>query len=98
MEIQDVLFFHMYLYYCMTFVQDVGKVKETAVELKAEAAENRKAMIDLSYSVAENKTNISKLDVRTTAMQEEIVALKSKINEVNELRQLIKVCDLHPCL
>lgn len=48
-------------------------------------------MIDLGYSVAQNKKNIQNLDDRATSMQEEIVALKSKINEVNELRQLIKV-------
>lgn len=48
-------------------------------------------MIQLGYNVAENKRNIATLDKNTVAMQEEIAALKAKINEVNELRQLIKV-------
>lgn len=48
-------------------------------------------MIELGYNVAENKKNIATLDSNAVAMQEEIVALKAKINEVNELRQVIKV-------
>jgi phosphoribosylaminoimidazole-succinocarboxamide synthase len=66
-------------------------MKETAVELRNQAAENKRMMVELTTSVSENRKNIVNLDIRTNLLQDELEALRSKISEVNELRQLVKV-------
>lgn len=70
-------------------------MKETAVELRNQAAENKRMMVELTTSVSENRKNIVNLDIRTNLLQEELEALRSKISEVNELRQLVKVSQSH---
>jgi phosphoribosylaminoimidazole-succinocarboxamide synthase len=71
-------------------------MKETAVELRSQAAENKRMMVELTTSVSENRKNIVNLEIRTNLLQEELEALRSKISEVNELRQLVKVSPSSP--
>ena len=71
-------------------------MKDTAVELRKEAAENKRSMIELNSTVSENRKNILNLEIRTNILQEELEALRNKISEVNELRQLVKVRPFPP--
>jgi chromosome segregation ATPase len=78
----------------MNGAQDMDVMKETAVELRTQAEDNKRTMVQLNASVAENRKDILNLEVRTNVIQDDLEALRTKISEVNELRQLVKVCPL----
>lgn len=72
-------------------------MKIVSAELKTQAAENQRLMVELNYSVKDNRKDITKLFGDVTEVREELGGIQAKLLEIDELRTLIKVT-LNDCL
>lgn len=70
--------------------KDVDDMKKVAEELKKQAAENQRMMIELNYSVKDNRNDITKIFDDMSGMRGELDTIQSKLTEINDLRALIK--------
>jgi len=69
---------------------DVNEMKKVSAELKSQAAENQRMMVELNYSVKDNRKDITELFSNVGALRTELDGVQTKLLEINELRGLIK--------
>ena len=67
-------------------------MKVVSAELKSQAAENQRMMVELNYSVKDNRKDITQLFSDLGGVRTELDAIHNKLTEIAELRSLIKVC------
>ena len=72
-------------------VKDVNNMKKVSVELKNQAAENQRLMVELNYSVKDNRKDINKLFSDFAGVRIELDGIHKKLTEIADLRHLIKV-------
>jgi chromosome segregation ATPase len=70
--------------------QDVNEMKKVSAELKSQAAENQRMMVELNYSVKDNRKDITELFSNFAAVRTELDGVQAKLLEISELRTLIK--------
>jgi hypothetical protein len=70
--------------------QDVNEMKKVSAELKNQAAENQRMMVELNYSVKDNRKDITELFSNVAGVRTELEGIQTKLLEIDELRTLIK--------
>lgn len=66
-------------------------MKIVSAELKKQAAENQRMMIELNNSVKDNRKDITQLFSDFSGVREELDGIQTKLTEIADLRALIKV-------
>jgi hypothetical protein len=66
-------------------------MKLVSAELKNQAAENQRMMVELNYSVKDNRKDITQLFADNAGVRQELDAIHTKLTEIADLRALIKV-------
>lgn len=75
----------------LSMLQDVNEMKKVSAELKAQAAENQRMMVELNYSVKDNRKDIVQLFADNAETRTELDGIQAKLSEIADLRALIKV-------
>lgn len=65
-------------------------MKRVSAELKTQAAENQRLMVELNYSVKDNRKDIIALFSSFGEVRTELDGIQTKLLEINDLRTLIK--------
>ena len=82
---------HVSILCCTPNPQDVNEMKLVSAELKTQAAENQRLMVELNYSVKDNRKDIIQIFADNAGVRAELDGIHTKLTEIADLRALIKV-------